>query len=321
MPYYLSFDGGGSKSWAILFGDKGPLGSGKSGGTNTSSAPLADVRQNIAACVAQALQGHEGITLDAVYTVIVGPRDVLIEEIRKLAQVRRTVHLGEGQAGLLAGALTPYGLLAQAGTGSDAFYCGPDGRRGVVGAAGPILGDDGGGAWIGQQAMRRAIAHEDGWGAPTSFLPLLCERWGLADKNALIHLVYDSPAPFRKVASAVPVVAEAARAGDSVCLSLFEEAGHLMAVQMLALMRREGLMDSAGLCVCCGGCWKAHPAMYATFARALGEPAPRLAVMKPRFEHVMAGVVAHVLERSPSRQPEAIERHLAAAYAAYAIQW
>lgn len=321
MSYYLSFDGGGSKSWALLFDEKGPLAEGKGGGTNPSSAPMEDVRANIAQCVAQALQGHRHITLDAVFYAIVGPDDVLLEEIRRHASIERAVHLGEGQAGLLAGALTPYGLLAQAGTGSDAFYCGPDGRRAVVGAAGPILGDDGGGAWVGQQAMRRAIAYVDGWGEPTSFLDLLCERWGLSDKNALVRLIYASPAPFRKVASAVPIVAEAARAGDSMCLALFEEAGRLMGVQMLALMRSEGLMDTDARCVCCGGCWKAHPAMYAAFAGILSEAAPRLTVAKPRFEHVLAGVVAHRLEAGRGLAPDALFDQLADAYAAYRIQW
>lgn len=321
MATYLSFDGGGSKSCAILFDENGPLGYGRSGGTNTSSAPIEDVRGNIVACLDEALAGHPGVTLEAAYTVIVGPEDVLHEEIERRAPLRRCVRIGEARAGVLAGALVPNGLVAQAGTGSDAFYCGADGRRSVVGAAGPILGDDGGGAWIGQQAIRRGLAYEEGWGEPTSFFPLLLSRWGLGHKHDLIQRVYGSKTPFRLVASAVPVVAEAARAGDAMALSLFEEAGDLMAVQMIALLRREGLLDADEICVCCGGCWKAHPAMHQSFARTLRATAPSLRVVKPLFDPVMAGVVLSLIERAPGLSTEVMLALLAGPYDAHRIRW
>lgn len=321
MPYYLSFDGGGTKSCAILFDEEGPLRYGRSGGTNTTSAPIEDCRCNIAECLEQTLQGYEGAQLEALYVNIVGPVGVLLEELQRRASLQRTVMLGEAQAGVLAGALTYYGLVAQAGTGSDAFYCSPQGGTTSVGAAGPILGDDGSGAWVGQQAMRKAIAYADGWGEPTSFLSLLLERWELPHKNALIDAVYRHPAPFRKVASCVPIVAEAARMGDKVSLGLFHEAAELMALQMLALMRQKELMDTPQMCVCCGGCWKAHPAMYERFVAILEKEAPLLVVQKPIFEHVMAGVIAQQLETDASLTPEALCERLSGPYAAYRIQW
>nr|HML49358.1 hypothetical protein [Clostridia bacterium] len=167
----------------------------------------------------------------------------------------------------------------------------------------------------------KGIAFEDGWGEPTVFLPLLYERWQLGNRWDLVHAVHQSPAPFRKVASALPVVAEAARAGDRVALELFQEAGRLMALQMLALLRREGLTEAEETCVCCGGCWKAHPAMYKTFRERMGEAAPRIRVQKPVFEPVMAGAVVRQLERDPEASPEALLDRLAGPYAAYRIEW
>lgn len=321
MAYYLSFDGGGSKSCAILFDGNGPLGHGRSGGTNTTSAPVEDCRRNIAECLDQALAGTRDLTLETVYSSIVGPQSVLDEEIEKRASVKRTHALGEALSGVLSGLLKTTGLVAQAGTGSDAFYCGPDGRRGCVGAAGPILGDDGGGAWIAQQAMRKGIAYEDGWGEPTGFLTLLYERWHLKSRWELVHAIHGVPAPFRKVASALPVVAEAARAGDRMALELFREAGRLMALQMLALLRREGLTEAEESCACCGGSWKAHPAMYEAFLEALGNGAPRIRVQKPAFEPVMAGAVVRELEKDPAAPPEVLLERLAAPYAAWRIRW
>lgn len=321
MPCYLSFDGGGSKSCAILFDEEGPLGYGRSGGTNTTSAPVEDCRRNIAECLNQAFAGRRDAALAAVYCAIVGPQSILIEEIGKRARVERVKPLGEALSGVLSGMLKQTGLVAQAGTGSDAFYCGPCGRRGCVGAAGPILGDDGGGAWLAQQAMRKGIAYEDDWGEPTLFLSLLYERWQLKDRWDLVRTIHQCPTPFRKVASALPVVAEAARSGDRMALELFREAGRLMALQMLALLRREGLLETEETCVCSGGCWKAHPAMYETFRQVLREAAPRIRVQKPAFEPVMAGIVSRQLERDPEASPELLLDRLAGPYASFRIEW
>lgn len=321
MSLYLGFDGGGTKSCALLFDENGPLGFGKSGGTNVNFTTLEDCRRNIGACLDQALAGAEHPEIDAAYTVIIGPQEVLTAEMDARAAIRRAVPLGEGHAGILAGALRTTGLVAMAGTGSDAFYQAADGQQRVVGAFGAILGDDGGGAWIGQQALRRAVAYGEGWGEPTLIRDLVYKRWSLPDRWALAEAVYGSPAPFRKVASAVPIVAEAARLGDAAARSIFAEAGRLMAVQMLALIAREAPPPEDKLCVCCGGAWKAHSLMYETFTGAMREGAPDVRVQKPAFEHFMAGPVLRLIEANPGIAPEEALAALIGPYGAYRIDW
>lgn len=321
MAYYLGFDGGGTKSCAVLFDEHGPLGYGRSGGTNTNFTTVEDCRRNIEDCLRQTLQGYPDVEIEAFYFVIVGPGDILVDVLESMAAVKRIVPLGEGQAGILAGALRRTGLVALAGTGSDAFYLGENGAHGVVGALGSILGDDGGGAWIGQQALRRGIAWGEGWGEKTILLDLVLERWNLTDKWDLARHIYQSPAPFRQVAAAVPIVAEAARKGDAVALSIFEEAGRLMGVQMRALVRREQVPPKERLCVCCGGAWKAHPLMYEAFRAYMGQELPDVQVCKPLYEHLMAGVVMRAQEERPDLPPQELDALLRGPYADYRIQW
>lgn len=317
----ISFDGGGTKSTAILFDENGPIRSGQSGGTNTNFTTREDCRSNIGACLDQALRGLSDPVIDTLYAVIVGPRAILEEELRLRATVKNIVYFGEGQAGILAGALRVSGLVAMSGTGSDAFYTSPDGRQSVVGAFGSILGDDGSGVWIGQHALRKAIAYSEGWGEPTIFRDLIFEKWNLQRAFDMVRIVHGEAAPFRKVASVVPWVAEAARMGDGVCLSLFEQAGQLMAAQMLALIRREEIAESARLCVCCGGAWKAHPLMYESFSKAMNADAPQIEVKKPLFEHVMAGVVHHALSSRANADEVALQNDLERRYEHYRITW
>jgi N-acetylglucosamine kinase-like BadF-type ATPase len=318
---YLSFDGGGTTTRAILFDEHGPLGYGQSGGTNTNFTSLEDCRGNIIDCLEQALSGFSNVVLECVFAVIVGPVSILEEELRLRSEFGEMIIIGEGKAGLLAGALRESGLVAMSGTGSDAFYVAVDGRCAVVGAYGSILGDDGSGAWIGQRAIRNAIAYGEGWGEPTIFRDMIYDKWYLAKPFDIVEHVYGAVAPYRLIASSVPVVAEAAKMGDAFCLNLFAEAGRLMAVQMLALIKREDPSEPERLCVCCGGTWKAHPLMYETFEREMRMGAPDVAVKKPAFEHVMAGVVAREMRERANIDAEILYGELARRYESYKITW
>jgi len=321
MKAYLCFDGVGTTTRAILFNERGPIGYGQSGGTNTNFTTLEDCRGNIAACLSEALRGVSNPVIETLYAMIVGPGEILKEELCRRAEVANIRFLGEGEAGILAGALRTSGLVAMSGTGSDAFYVATDGHRAVVGAYGAILGDDGSGTWIGQAALRKAIAYGEGWGEATIFRAMIFKAWGIQEPFDIVRYIHDTPSPFRTVASAVPVIAEAARRGDRVCLELFSEAGRLMAAQMLALIRRERPPEDERICVCCGGTWKAHPRMYESFVEQMRIFAPDVPVQKPAFEHVMAGVVINEMAAKPELSPDALRVRLAERYAPYRITW
>lgn len=321
MPMYITFDGGGTKTHAILFDESGPLAQGKSGGTNTTFTTQEDCRSNIANCLDQVLAGIARPKLAVAYGVLVGPWTVFEEELRRRAAVSAFVQMGEGEAGLLAGVLQPYGLLALSGTGSDVFYRGDDGAEQAIGGFGAILGDDGSGVWIGQQALRKAIAYAEGWGEPTLLKALIFERWGITKNFDIVSAVHGEVAPYRKVASVVPLVAEAARAKDAVARAIFEEAGRLMAVQALALVKNRAIPAAARICTCCGGAWKAHPLMYDTFAAAMAQNAREITTRKPAFEHVMAGVVRQRRAGGAAIPPQRIYDDLAKPYAQFRITW
>lgn len=321
MALYLAFDGGGTKSQALLFDDDGPIGSGKSGGTNTTFSSREECRANIEECLDEALCGVEAPVIDTVYAVIVGPFELLEVALRQRAAVGRFEHMGEGQAGVLAGLLLPWGLVAISGTGSGVCGVSPEGDAHRAGGYGYLLGDEGSGTWIGQQALRKAIAYGDGWGEPTIFREMIYERWGLSESTDIISAVHGTVAPFRKVASCVPIVAEAARLGDKAALAVFEEAGRLIAAQMLAFIGRIGSVLSTAQCTCCGGVWKAHPRMYEVFVEEMAKGAPEIAVVKPVFEHVMAGIVLHRMRAQPGESPQMLREALQGPYASYRITW
>ena len=178
---------------------------------------------------------------------------------------------------------------------------GPD--RTVVGGWGPILGDEGSGAWIGQQAARAAIAGLEGWAASTAILPIIRREWRLKEDWDMVRIVYRSPSPFRLLGSLTRAVAEAARENDAVAMGILREAGRLMAVQTICLLNRFYIAPADYRLVCGGGAWKTHPLMFETFVGETRKLFPDLFIRRPCFEFVMAGPVREMLARVGSGIP------------------
>lgn len=317
---YLALDAGGSKCLAAVFDEELHLvGAGIAGGVNTNTTTQEDSRRNAAQCLEQLRPFVPGERIERAYIVFVGPRDVLEQEMDARYSVNERVYLSEGQAGLLSGGGYEAGIAALAGTGSDAFYVRDHRRVGTVGGWGPILGDQGSGAWIGQQAIRAAVKAREGWGPATELLPMILAHWKLDHPWGMVPRVHGAPAPFREVASLTPLAGRAARAGDRVAREIFERAGELMAEQVYALIARERVPADEQLVVACGGAWKAYQGMFDRFGEALGARAPEARAERARFEPVVAGVAD--LLRARGASPAQVMAHLAAHAGQFQIDW
>ena len=165
--------------------------------------------------------------------------------------------------------------------------------------------------------MRAVVRLINGWGEDTLLLPLFRQAWQLKNDWQMVELVHRSPAPFRQVASATPLVGQAAAQGDPVALGILREAGRLMAVQTEVLIRRAGLGEDQLDVTLCGGAWKSHPAMYDSYVSALRATHPALTARRPLFEHVCAGPARLLLERGVPRE-EAV-RLMKAQFAQYRV--
>ncbi len=302
---YLSIDGGGTKLQMLLFDQRlTPIGAGLAGGVNINSTTPENSLSNVKSCLEQVFSTCRPAGIDQAYVVFVGPEEVLRTELAQVAPVREYVSLSEPAAGLMAGAFWREGILALSGTGSDVFLCTGEHRpralrqsiRTVVGGWGPLLGDQGSGVWMGQQAIRAAVSGLEGWTQPTILLDLIRRDWKLKHDFEMVNVVHRSSAPFRQMASLTRLVAEAANRGDAVALGILREAGELMAAQTLCLLRRWDIPAEYKRLVCAGGTWKAHPAMFETFRERLLAQQPDLDIRWPIFEPILAGPAMVALE-------------------------
>lgn len=298
---YLSIDGGGSKCSAILFDDElNLIGSGLAGGINVTQTPIEKCRENIADCLDQLFAGATPALIHTVYAIFVSPFEILLEELAKRTKTGRTVRYSEPHGCLLAGGLRREGLLALSGTGSDVFYISGDACF-SVGGWGPILGDQGSGAWIGQRALEAFVKASDGWGAPTMLSDLIRSEWSLERDRDLVGRIHRSASPFREVASAARIVEKAADAGDAVALGILREAGLLLAEQMICLIRKYPVPANQTEIILSGGAWKTHSAMLEGFSQAMSAWRAGMSVIKPWFEPTLVGVAGYLMDRGMER--------------------
>ncbi|MDQ0644798.1 N-acetylglucosamine kinase [Microbacterium murale] len=148
------------------------------------------------------------------------------------AHVAVTSDVVSAHAGALQGAP---GTLLIAGTGAAALGVDADGVR-LVDGWGPDLGDLGSGSWIGREGVRAMLRARDGLGPPTALSEALRAHIAPA-LDPITWLVGDIPTA-RQLATAAPLVLDAAAVGDAVAANVVAEAVRLLTASAVAASDR-----------------------------------------------------------------------------------
>jgi N-acetylglucosamine kinase-like BadF-type ATPase len=130
------------------------------------------------------------------------------------------------------------GVVVAAGTGAIALGTDFDEVWNRVDGWGVLLGDEGGGAWIGMHGLKAALRARDGRpGGSSALLELMVDGFGYPPD--LVAQVYRSRSAHR-LASFAPAVAQAATAGDRVAERIWHTAaGHLAEAAIAAAQEVE----------------------------------------------------------------------------------
>jgi glucosamine kinase len=128
------------------------------------------------------------------------------------------------------------GVLLIAGTGSSAVARGPTGASARCGGWGPIIGDEGGGAWIGRRALSVVAAAADGREPETALTGAILTATEAQETSSLIRwAAAATPATFATLA---PIVMQVADSGDLRANSIVSMAVEELALHVRALARR-----------------------------------------------------------------------------------
>lgn len=109
------------------------------------------------------------------------------------------------------------GMIFIGGTGSILFAKEADGEMQRVGGWGRFIGDEGSGYALGRSCLTAIAKEFDGRGKKTNLTHLLGDKKNIYSPESLISAVYQNNFD---VASAAPIVIEAAEKGDEVALEI-----------------------------------------------------------------------------------------------------
>jgi glucosamine kinase len=239
----VGIDGGGSKTRAILADERGETlieavgaGSAVKPGAAEQSAGI------IAGVVRDALESAERTDTPRVLCVGVAgvgresERQALWEALTTHALAEEVVVQSDFEIALEDAFGDGAGVLLIAGTGSSAFGRGPAGNTGRCGGWGPVVGDEGGGAWIGRRALSVVAAAADGREPETALTGAVLTATESAEATALIH--WAAAATPATLASLAPVVMTVADAGDLRANAIVSMAVEELALHVRALARQ-----------------------------------------------------------------------------------
>jgi glucosamine kinase len=242
--FVVGIDGGGTKTRAILADERGnqiaeAVGSGSAvrpGEAERSAGVIAGVVRD-AIEAAEKGDGKPRVLCVGVAGVGREPeRQALIDMLASHELAEDVIVLTDLAIALEDAFGEGPGVLLIAGTGSSAFGRGPTGATARCGGWGPIIGDEGGGAWIGRRALSVVAAASDGREPDTALTGAIITATEVEDAGALIRwAAAATPASFATLA---PVVLQVADGGDLRANTIVNMAVEELALHVRALARQ-----------------------------------------------------------------------------------
>lgn len=253
LAYDLGIDGGGTKTEFLLADESGRILSRTTlGGCNPNDVGIERTLEILEEGIRKTCGDHPYGQISVFAGIAGGITGENQREIAKFLERFRFAHCRNGsdaQNAVAAALDSSDGVAVILGTGAIAFAK-QGGRTTRYGGYGHLLGDGGSGYALGRDAIRAALAHEDGSGEETLLRAMILERCGCETLLSGLGAFYDGGK--RTIASYAPLVWEASEQGDGVANRILDE--NLREVVTLIRQACRTFEDGRGVPVAlCGG--------------------------------------------------------------------
>jgi len=278
--YVLGIDAGGTKTICLLADDRARIvAESRGGGANLQAAGELEVEKVLHHVMEEAI-GDRDTPPAAICLGIAGvdredDAAAVRGIMRRIGFKARTLVVNDALIALVAGAGDRPGVVVVAGTGSIAYGRDAAGRSARAGGWGYLLGDEGGGFWIGRAALMAVVREFDGRGPRTRLTEMVLAEMRLGSPNELIHAIYAGGLHRYAIANIAPVVQRAADMGDAVAADLLDRAAAELTAAAASVITRLGMRGDAFPTVLAGGIFRGLPSLAAALAARVGEVAPR----------------------------------------------
>jgi len=293
--HVLGIDAGGTKTVCQLADDRGRvLAEARGGGANLRAAGEFEVERVFRRLIEDVL-GHRAVTAQAMCVGIAGAdreedADTVREIVRRIGLDLPTVVVNDALIALIAGVGDDPGVVIVAGTGSIAYGRSAAGRAARAGGWGYLLGDEGGGFWIGRAALSAVVRQFDQRGPATLLTDLVLAQMGLTTPAQVIQAVYDRGLPRHVIAGIADVVEHATRAGDAVAADILARAASELASAAASVVTRLEMRGEVFQTILAGGIFRGIPSLATGVETRMAEVAPRSAVRRLEVEPAAGAV-------------------------------
>ena len=293
--YVLGIDAGGTKTVCLLADESGEvLAKSQGGGANLQASGELGVEKVLHQVMEETI-GTRDPRPDAICLGIAGvdrPADARAVEgiMRRIGFKTRVVVVNDALVALVAGAGERPGVVVVSGTGSIAYGVDVSRRACRAGGWGYLLGDEGGGFWIGRAALSAVVREFDGRGPATRLTELVLDEMRLATPSELIHAIYDRGLQRPLVAGLAGLVQRATTAGDAVAANILARAAQELVAAAASVVSRLGMRGDVFPTILSGGTFRAIPSLAADVSARMAEVAPRSEVLTLGVEPALGAV-------------------------------
>ncbi|KAL8613359.1 hypothetical protein ACOMHN_052598 [Nucella lapillus] len=203
-------------------------------------------------------------------------------------RLSEATYISSDTHGSLATALPSGGVVLIAGTGSNCQLINPDDSMYRCGGWGHLMGDEGSGYWISQRAMKTVLDHDDNLiqcPMDVSYVKAVVMKYfEIEDWAGLLPYLYSNFQKGKIAGLCTQLAKGALKDKDPLCLSVFRDAGKVMADHILAVapkINKTLLSQKGGLhVVCVGSVFQSWSLLKSAFESELKEKGPKVGLQE-----------------------------------------
>ena len=302
--YILGIDGGGTETVGVLVKESGIIvGQGRVGPTNYQVVGGEKVKSEIH-ILFQMLglsQPNPSSPVKQMYMGLAGagrPSDR--NEIKQLfsdISFIENVAVDSDAMIALAGAFGGEpGIIIIAGTGSICFGKNDHGEVFRSGGWGYLLGDEGSGFFIGQQAVMAALKDLDGRGEKTALRNAIEKHFNLSQIDQIIPKIYKQEIDRAGISRLAPLVFETAQENDPVAADIIRVAGIEQGKMAKAVAEKMALLNKRIRVALIGGVFNQREILENEIAKELYELSWDVEIIEPLYSPVIGAAISALKE-------------------------
>ncbi len=202
------------------------------------------------------------------------------------------------------------GIIVISGTGAICFGKDSQGALYRCGGWGYLLGDEGSGYYIGQQALIAALKDWDGRGPKTSLRPAIEAKYSAPSIDLLISSIYSGKIDRTEIASLAPLVFDKRAEGDEAAQTIISSAGEEIGKIIAAVARRMGMSGRSVRVALIGSVFKQRDVLMPLMEKEVCRVVQEIHFMDPQFEPAIGSAIL-ALQQEQSLVDETVLAHLA----------